>query len=207
MATAKESAREQRAKARRQRRSDPEPVTAEEIPDGVESGLGDDPGEALRNAAGAALVGAALGAAKVLARRRADAGEEEPEAEADVEPDEPEPEAQARAEPEPDPEPEPVPQPEPEREPRQAASPADAREAVRRARDELRELRGGEPDSVSAVTRTAEGWLIGLEVVEVHRVPESTDVLATYEVELTDDGGLLSFERRRRYYRSEADKQ
>jgi hypothetical protein len=203
MATAKESAREQRARAREERRREETPADTGESP-------ADDPGEALRNAAGAALVGAALGAAKVLARRRAEAGEDDPgtehEPEPEVEPepedaDEPGPQADA------DPRPEPEAEPEPEPEPRRAASPEDARDAVRRARDELRELHGAEADSVSAVTRTSEGWRIGLEVVEVHRVPESTDVLATYEVELTDDGGLLSFERTRRYYRSEADRQ
>jgi hypothetical protein len=44
-----------------------------------------------------------------------------------------------------------------------------------------------------------------LEVVEVARVPESTDVLASYELELDDDNGLRSLARVRRYYRAQAD--
>jgi len=48
------------------------------------------------------------------------------------------------------------------------------------------------------------GWKIGLEVLEVSRVPASTDVLATYEVTVDNDGDLVSYSRTRRYYRSQA---
>ena len=43
------------------------------------------------------------------------------------------------------------------------------------------------------------------EVVEVSRVPPTTDVLASYEVALDDDGNLRRCTRRRRYYRSSAE--
>ena len=46
---------------------------------------------------------------------------------------------------------------------------------------------------------------MSVEVVDVHRIPESTDVLASYEVALDDDGGLLSLERRGRYRRSQVE--
>jgi hypothetical protein len=39
----------------------------------------------------------------------------------------------------------------------------------------------------------------------VKRVPDSTDVLATYAVELDGEGRLVRYERLRRYYRSQAD--
>jgi hypothetical protein len=45
---------------------------------------------------------------------------------------------------------------------------------------------------------------VTLEVVELRRIPESTDVLASYEVELDGDGNFLSFERGGRYSRSQA---
>ena len=44
-----------------------------------------------------------------------------------------------------------------------------------------------------------------LEVVEVARIPESTDVLATYELVLDDEKNLASVTRRRRYRRSQID--
>jgi hypothetical protein len=77
---------------------------------------------------------------------------------------------------------------------------------VERARRQLRELRGADAESVSSIRRTSDGWRVGLEVVELHRIPESTDVLATFEVTLDGDGNLLTFERTRRYYRSEAER-
>jgi hypothetical protein len=58
---------------------------------------------------------------------------------------------------------------------------------------------------VSAVSRTPHGWRVALEVVELRRIPDSTDVLASYEVELDGDGKFLGFERGRRYNRSQAD--
>ena len=72
------------------------------------------------------------------------------------------------------------------------------------ARDLLRSLRGVEAESVSGIVRTENGWTVTLEVVELRRIPESTDVLASYEVELDDDGKFLSFERGGRYSRSQA---
>jgi hypothetical protein len=72
------------------------------------------------------------------------------------------------------------------------------------ARELLRSLRGVEAESVSGITRTQNGWTVTLEVVELRRIPESTDVLASYEVELDGDGNFLSFERGGRYSRSQA---
>jgi Gas vesicle synthesis protein GvpO len=43
-------------------------------------------------------------------------------------------------------------------------------------------------------------------VVELSRIPESTDVLALYEMELDDDRNLMRYDRVRRYYRSQADR-
>jgi len=40
-----------------------------------------------------------------------------------------------------------------------------------------------------------------VEVVEVRRIPDTTDVLALYEVTVDDDGALEGYRRRRRYVR------
>jgi hypothetical protein len=58
---------------------------------------------------------------------------------------------------------------------------------------------------VTALERIDGGWRITCEVVELERIPNSTDVLATYVVELDGDGELLQYERIRRYYRAQAD--
>lgn len=92
-----------------------------------------------------------------------------------------------------------------EREPVQGTSVERLRRLSDRARDLLQELSGCDVESVSAIDRTRDGFRITLEAVEVRRVPESTDVLATYDVELDADGDLVRYERRRRYARSQGD--
>ena len=56
----------------------------------------------------------------------------------------------------------------------------------------------------SATTTTAAGWSPS-QVVELERIPRSTDVLGAYVVELDEDGELIGYRRRRRYHRSQAD--
>jgi hypothetical protein len=73
------------------------------------------------------------------------------------------------------------------------------------ARNELEQLLGREVESVSGFERADDGWRVTLEVVEVHRVPESTDVLGSYEVVLDDDRNLVSFDQTRRYRRSQVE--
>jgi hypothetical protein len=85
------------------------------------------------------------------------------------------------------------------------APPGRATELVRAARRQIEELIGETPESVSGVRRTDGGWAVSFEVVEVRRIPETTDVLSSYEVTVDDDGNLLDLERRRRYRRSQVD--
>ena len=91
------------------------------------------------------------------------------------------------------------------REPRRGAKQDEFTNMAHQARELLRSVRGVEAESVSGLTRTSNGWTVTLEVVELRRIPESTDVLASYEVELDGDGKLLGFERGRRYTRSQAE--
>ncbi len=91
------------------------------------------------------------------------------------------------------------------REPQRGAEAGELAEIAAKARELLRSLRGVEAESVSGLSRTPNGWKVELEVLELRRIPESTDVLASYEVELDGDGRLLSFERGRRYHRSQAE--
>jgi hypothetical protein len=98
------------------------------------------------------------------------------------------------------------PQVEPPVQARQRGSaPEQVRSVAQAARDQLRDLHGSEAESLTALERFGNGWRATLEVVEVRRVPDSTDVLATYAVELDDEGRLVRYERTRRYYRAQAD--
>jgi hypothetical protein len=91
------------------------------------------------------------------------------------------------------------------REPPRGAGGDELAEIAGQARELLRSLRGVEAESVSGIGRTPNGWKVTLEVVELRRIPESTDVLASYEVELDGEGDFLGFERGRRYSRSQAE--
>lgn len=83
-----------------------------------------------------------------------------------------------------------------------------AGEAIRSAREVVVELTGKEPEGVSAFSRSDDGgWTICIDVVELVRIPSSTDLLATYEVCLDDEGGLVDMERRRRYTRNQVDEE
>jgi flagellar biosynthesis/type III secretory pathway M-ring protein FliF/YscJ len=140
-----------------------------------------------------------------------DEAEPEPTDEAESEPEQqdeaPQQEEAPRQEREehPGPEPPPRPPPEPRHEPVAGASPDEARSVADAAQEQLELLVGKQPETVSALERTDDGWLVTLEVLEVSRIPESTDVLASYEVELDDDRNLRRYARVRRYHRSQAD--
>jgi hypothetical protein len=90
-------------------------------------------------------------------------------------------------------------------EPPRGAGGDELAEIATNARELLRSLRGVEAESVSAIGRTNGGWRVTLEVVELRRIPDSTDVLASYDVQLDGDGKFLGFERGRRYNRSQAE--
>ncbi|MCP9946917.1 gas vesicle protein [Streptomyces somaliensis] len=80
-------------------------------------------------------------------------------------------------------------------------------ETLRLACEQLAQLIGREPESVSSFHRTDDGWRLTVEVVELSRIPDTTSLLASYEVELDQDGGLTGYRRVRRYERGRADDQ
>ena len=80
-------------------------------------------------------------------------------------------------------------------------------EIVQQAREQLAQMTGLKPDAVSAFTKDEEGWHISVEMIELQRIPEASDILATYDVNLDDKGNLLRYQRTRRYLRSEVGEQ
>lgn len=83
-----------------------------------------------------------------------------------------------------------------------------AADAIRSARDVVVELTGKPAEGISALNRSDDGgWTVCVDVVELVRVPSSTDLLATYEVCLDADGGLADMERRRRFTRNQVDEE
>jgi Gas vesicle synthesis protein GvpO len=210
MATKREEAQKRRAEGRQKRRANA-PEASEEPKQ--EETSGEEPLDTVKHAAKVAAAAAAVGAAMGAARAMTGSGDDghEPEREREPKPEpESEPTSQSKQPEEPEQpeeprEPEPRAQQEEPRKERSGAKPSEARRVVEAAREQLSALLGKDADSVSGLDRNGDGWVVTLEVVEVPRIPESTDVLASYEVELDGGRNLVRYQRVRRYYRSQAD--
>jgi hypothetical protein len=177
---------------------------------------------AARTAAAAALAGGVAGALKALAARRGQAREEKPpENDTESEPEPEEDDHRGQAAPDAPDAPSGEEEEEQDDEPRaeaerrddsreehehhRGASSDDVETIVDSARTHVANLLEKEPESVSGISRTGKAWSVTVEVVEVRRVPDSTDVLASYDVVIDDDGNLVRLERGRRYRRSQVE--
>jgi Gas vesicle synthesis protein GvpO len=217
-----ETARAERSESRARRRGGVEKF--EELEDAATNGSGPSSGrgdvvplaaKVVGTAVAAGLLGALGGAAKALLERRG-SPDEPASAPPSKTADEPSPEEEPRAQ---DPEQEEQHEqepPEPARERDEAEGDESAEQprgvsgdeaagVIAQARRELEALLGVAPESVSGLERADGRWSVMLEVVEVARIPESTDVLATYELVLDEDGGVAGVNRLRRYRRSQVD--
>ena len=76
-----------------------------------------------------------------------------------------------------------------------------AMKVARAAAEQLTELTGRRPEVVVGVERNDDGWQVELEVVESRRIPDSTDILATYRVQVDEDGEMMGYYRAQRYVR------
>ena len=66
---------------------------------------------------------------------------------------------------------------------------------VKKARQQLVEVTGLEVCSTVSARQDESGWCVQAEVVEKKSIPDSQDILATYELALDGDGNLLNFAR------------
>ena len=80
-----------------------------------------------------------------------------------------------------------------------------ARDLTLAARQTVEELTGYRAEAVSGFQWDGETWLVSVDVRELERVPNTTDVMATYIVQLDDRGGLLGYKRERRFLRGQAE--
>jgi Gas vesicle synthesis protein GvpO len=76
---------------------------------------------------------------------------------------------------------------------------------AQRARRDLAEITGLEAESVTSLERSDDGtWRVTVELLELSRIPETDDMLGSYEAELDESGELVGYRRLRRYARSQA---
>jgi Gas vesicle synthesis protein GvpO len=81
-------------------------------------------------------------------------------------------------------------------------------EIAQGAREQLAQLIGRQPEGILGVERDDGddgGWQVTLEVLELERVPNSTDLLGCYVARVDDQGELLEYQRMRRYQRGQPD--
>lgn len=78
-----------------------------------------------------------------------------------------------------------------------------ATDVARQAAEVLSMLTGRTPESVTGIERHDDGWRVRLEVVETHRIPETADLMALYDVDLDASGEFTGHRRVRRYSRGQ----
>jgi Gas vesicle synthesis protein GvpO len=80
-----------------------------------------------------------------------------------------------------------------------------ARDAVQRAREHLSVLLGRPVETVSAADRDHGNWIVTAQVIELARIPNTTDVLGEYEAVIDRGGEIVSYRRTHRYHRGHVD--
>jgi hypothetical protein len=78
------------------------------------------------------------------------------------------------------------------------------KEIAERAAEQMQELLGRQVEGVTGLEKDGDDWKVTLEVLELERIPTTTDVLGSYEVTLDNEGELTGAQRTRRYSRGEA---
>lgn len=76
-------------------------------------------------------------------------------------------------------------------------------EVARIAKEQLSQLTGLTAETVSKLECIDGKWHVAVDMIELERIPRSSDVLAVYEIVLDETGNMLSYKRTRRYYRGE----
>ena len=69
---------------------------------------------------------------------------------------------------------------------------------------QVQELIGRPVEAVTGMEKDGSSWTVTVEVVELSRIPNTTDVLGSYQVTLDREGEVTGARRTHRYYRSEA---
>jgi hypothetical protein len=79
-------------------------------------------------------------------------------------------------------------------------------ELAQQARQQVSEMTGLQPGTVTGFDRAGDDrWIVTVEVVELARIPNTMDVIGTFEVTLSEGGELVGLRRRSRHRRSQTD--
>jgi hypothetical protein len=72
------------------------------------------------------------------------------------------------------------------------------------ALEQLSALTGRPSEGVVGIERDDDQWIVEIEVLELRRIPNTTDVLARYRVTADDSGEVTGYHRLQRYVRGAA---
>jgi len=77
-------------------------------------------------------------------------------------------------------------------------------ELADRAKEELAQVTGFKPVATVGSYKDEEGWHITVDMLEMARLPECTDVIGTYVAVLDENGDMVKFDKMRARLRGEA---
>jgi gas vesicle protein GvpO len=67
----------------------------------------------------------------------------------------------------------------------------------------VEELTGYQPEAVTGLEWDGEFWQVTVDVLELSRIPNTTDLLGSYVVKLDEGGTIRGYKRARRYVRGQ----
>jgi len=76
-------------------------------------------------------------------------------------------------------------------------------ELIGSAKAQMEELTGLSAESVSGMSKVDSGWKMMINMLELKRIPSSTDVLVNFSASLDIEGNVTGFERCRSYLRNQ----
>ena len=74
---------------------------------------------------------------------------------------------------------------------------------LEKSKKQMADITGLRAETITRVFKDVEGWHVGVELLEMSRIPTATDMLGSYEALISDAGGLVRFVRRRTRLRGE----
>jgi hypothetical protein len=77
-----------------------------------------------------------------------------------------------------------------------------ANELSQAAMTTVEELTGYQPEAVTGLEWDGELWQVTVDVLELERIPNTMDLLASYVVQLDEEGNLRGYKRTSRFQRS-----
>lgn len=80
-----------------------------------------------------------------------------------------------------------------------------AKELTEAAMSAITDLTSYQPEAVTGLEWDGESWVVMVDVLELSRIPNTTDVLASYAVQLDEQGTLRGYRRTRRFQRGQVE--